>query len=175
MTFDYETYLSPFTWRYGSPEMRQLWSEAHKRLLWRQIWVALAEVAGRVRPGDGRSRWPICSRMSTDVDVPRALQIEAEIHHDLMAELKTFAEQAPAGRRHPAPGRHLDGYRRQRRRPAPAPVARPAACKAATRCCWHFAGKIEAWADLPLIAFTHLQPAEPSTLGYRLAQYAQDL
>ncbi len=38
-----------------------------------------------------------------------------------------------------------------------------------------FAEKIEAYADLPLMAFTHLQPAEPSTLGYRLAQYAQDL
>ena len=35
--------------------------------------------------------------------------------------------------------------------------------------------KIDTWADLPLIAFTHLQPAEPTTLGYRLACYAQDL
>jgi adenylosuccinate lyase len=39
----------------------------------------------------------------------------------------------------------------------------------------HFAMQIDAWADTPLIAFTHLQPAEPSTLGYRLAVYAQDL
>jgi len=38
-----------------------------------------------------------------------------------------------------------------------------------------FAEKVDTWADLPLIAFTHLQPAEPSTLGYRLAGYAQDL
>jgi adenylosuccinate lyase len=38
-----------------------------------------------------------------------------------------------------------------------------------------FINKIDTWADLPLIAFTHLQPAEPSTLGYRLAVYAQDL
>ena len=37
------------------------------------------------------------------------------------------------------------------------------------------AEKVDTWADLPLIAFTHLQPAEPSTLGYRLAGYAQDL
>ena len=35
--------------------------------------------------------------------------------------------------------------------------------------------KINQYADVPIIAFTHLQPAEPSTLGYRLAQYAQDL
>ncbi|MBI4730897.1 MAG: adenylosuccinate lyase, partial [Chloroflexi bacterium] len=34
---------------------------------------------------------------------------------------------------------------------------------------------IEKWADTPLMAFTHLQPAEPSTLGYRLALYGQDL
>ena len=56
------------------------------------------------------------------------------------------------------------------------------ACASRSTCCWNscehcccdFAEKIEAWADAPLIAFTHLQPAEPSTLGYRLAQYAQD-
>jgi adenylosuccinate lyase len=37
------------------------------------------------------------------------------------------------------------------------------------------ADKIIEWADIPIIAFTHLQPAEPSTLGYRMCQYAQDL
>src|SRR4030067_525394 len=38
-----------------------------------------------------------------------------------------------------------------------------------------FARQVETWAETPIIAFTHLQPAEPSTLGYRLAFYAQDL
>jgi adenylosuccinate lyase len=37
------------------------------------------------------------------------------------------------------------------------------------------ADQIERWADTPAMAFTHLQPAEPTTIGYRLAQYAQDL
>jgi adenylosuccinate lyase len=37
------------------------------------------------------------------------------------------------------------------------------------------AAKIEHWADTPCMAFTHIQPAEPTTLGYRFAQYAQDL
>ena len=35
--------------------------------------------------------------------------------------------------------------------------------------------KIELWAEEVLIAYTHLQPAEPSTLGYRIACYTQDL
>ncbi len=42
-TYGHDTFLSPFTWRYGSPEMRRLWSEEHKRRLWRRVWVALAE------------------------------------------------------------------------------------------------------------------------------------
>ena len=38
-----------------------------------------------------------------------------------------------------------------------------------------FVDKVDSYAHMPIIAFTHLQPAEPSTLGYRFAQYAQDL
>ncbi len=38
-----EIYLSPFSWRYGSDEMRKVWSEAHKRRVWRRLWVYLAE------------------------------------------------------------------------------------------------------------------------------------
>jgi adenylosuccinate lyase len=40
---DFTSYQSPFSWRYGSEAMRALWSERGKRLLWRRIWVALAE------------------------------------------------------------------------------------------------------------------------------------
>jgi adenylosuccinate lyase len=42
-TYSHDTFLSPFTWRYGSQEMRRLWSEQHKRRLWRWNSVALAE------------------------------------------------------------------------------------------------------------------------------------
>jgi adenylosuccinate lyase len=41
--YGYDTYLSPLTWRYGSDEMRRLWSEVEKRRLLRRFWVALAE------------------------------------------------------------------------------------------------------------------------------------
>ena len=52
--FTHETYLSPFTWRYGSDEMKQVWSVVNKRKLWRKMWVALAEAqckAGLVTSG----------------------------------------------------------------------------------------------------------------------------
>lgn len=170
---DYETYLSPFTWRYASTELRSLWSEAQKRRMWREIWVALAEVQASfdlIRPeqvADLRAR-------VHDVDVARALEIEAEIHHDLMAELKLFAEQCPLG----GGIIHLGSTSTDIEDNADALRVRKSQdliIRRLSQLLLVFSDLIERWADTPIIAFTHLQPAEPSTLGYRLAQYAQDL
>jgi len=170
---EYESYLSPFTWRYASTEMRSLWSEAQKRRMWREIWVALAEVQASfdlIRPeqvADLRAR-------VHDVDVARALEIEDEIHHDLMAELKVFAEQCPLG----GGSLHLGSTSTDVEDNTDALRLRKSLdliIRRLSELLVVFSDKIERWADTPLIAFTHLQPAEPSTLGYRLAQYAQDL
>jgi adenylosuccinate lyase len=170
---DYETYLSPFTWRYASTELRSLWSEAQKRRMWREIWVALAEVQASfdlIRPeqvADLRVR-------VHDVDVARALEIEAEIHHDLMAELKVFAEQCPLG----GGIIHLGSTSTDIEDNTDALRLRKSLdliIRRLSQLLVIFSDLIERWADTPIMAFTHLQPAEPSTLGYRLAQYAQDL
>jgi adenylosuccinate lyase len=191
MSLDFSSYLSPFSWRYGSPEMRALWSEANKRRLWRRLWVALAEVQaeyGLVRPEQVED----LRQHQEELNIERALPIEAEIHHDLMAELRTFAEQAPLGggilhlgatsmdiednadalRLRQALELILDGPAGRGGQPAGRPVGQAQGLRGLLLA---YAEKIEIYADLPLMAFTHLQPAEPSTLGYRLALYAQDL
>jgi adenylosuccinate lyase len=167
--FDHNTYLSPFTWRYGSPEMRALWSETHKRKLWRRIWVALAEAqqqAGLVtaeQVGDLRLHME-------EVDLARAQEIEAEIHHDLMAEVRAYAEQCPVGGGSSTRATSWISDTADAAHPGRAesvaipPDALP----------WP-SPQIERYAEAPTMAFTHLQPAEPTTIGYRLAQYAQDL
>ena len=94
--YEHDTFLSPFTWRYGSEEMRAIWSEVHKRRLWRRVWVALA--AGQHEAGLVTAEQLADLRdHQDDVDLARAAEIEAEIHHDLMAELRTFGEQCPIG------------------------------------------------------------------------------
>ena len=93
----FEHYLSPFSWRYGSEPMRRVWSEINKRRLWRRLWVALAEAQselGLVTPEQAAD----LREHAESVDIQRALEIEAEIHHDLMAEVRTFAEQCEVGR-----------------------------------------------------------------------------
>ncbi len=170
---DFDTYLSPFTWRYGTPAMRRLWSEKDKRLLWRQIWVALAEVQAEYGLVTPQQASDLRAHM-TEVDLPRAIEIEADIQHDLMAEVRVFASQCPVG----GGIIHLgatsmdieDNTDALRLRLALGLLLASLADLLRT-----LSLLIEKWAEAPLIAFTHLQPAEPSTLGYRLALYGQDL
>jgi len=173
MTFDHSTFLSPFTWRYGSQAMRALWSEQHKRGLWRRLWVALAEAqcdVGLVTPeqvADLQAR-------QNDIDLRRSEAIEAEIRHDLMAEVKTYAEQCPIG----GSVIHLGATSMDIEDNADALRLRAALGLIQSQLAdmlRSLTAQINEWADTPAMAYTHLQPAEPTTVGYRLAQYAQDL
>jgi len=169
----FDTYLSPFTWRYASDEMRRLWSEVHKRRLWRRIWLALVEA--QTEFGLFQAEQLEDLRLHVDhIDVARALEIESEIHHDLMAELKTYAEQSPRG----GGALHMGATSADIEDNADVLRIRQALDLVIERLrvlLLEFSARIETWANTPIIAFTHLQPAEPSTLGYRLAVYAQDL
>jgi adenylosuccinate lyase len=171
---NYRTYASPFSWRYGRAALRSLFSEDTRRRLWRAVWVALAEAqhaAGElirdeelddIRANAGR------------IDVEAALEIEREIHHDLMAEIRVFASQARIG----GGKLHLgatsmdieDTVETYRLRLALSWIG--ASLDVLLR---SFAARIRRYADLVCMGATHLQPAEPTTLGYRLAVYAQDL
>ncbi|PJF29355.1 MAG: adenylosuccinate lyase [Phototrophicales bacterium] len=171
--FSHETFLSPFTWRYGGDEMRHLWSDAHKRRLWRRVWVALAQAqvrAGLVTQGQVDE----LRAHQNSIDINRAHAIEAEIHHDLMAELHVFAEQCPN-----AGGIiHLGATSMDIEDNADAIRLKQALALIITqteKLLALLADMIDQYADHVCMAFTHLQPAEPTTIGYRLANYAQDL
>lgn len=170
---DFETYLSPFTWRYGTPAMRRLWSEHNKRILWRQLWVALAEVQAEYGLVTIEQTADLRVHMS-EINLPRALEIEAEIQHDLMAEVRVFASQCPTG----GGIIHLGATSMDIEDNADALRLRQSldlVLHSIVSLLRTLGLHIEKWADTPLMAFTHLQPAEPSTLGYRLALYGQDL
>jgi len=171
--FGQETFLSPFTWRYGSEEMRQIWSEVHRRRLMRRVWVALARVqaeAGLVRPEQVAD----LEAHQDDIDLQRAAEIERRVRHDVVAELRTFAEQSPLG----GPILHLGATSADITDNADALRLRQALDLLLSRLgelLSALAGQIETRAGQPCLAWTHLQPAEPTTVGYRLALYAQDL
>ncbi len=173
MNFGYDTYLSPNTWRYGTNDMRELWSEATRRRLMRRVWIALAAAqheAGLVtheQLADLRAH-------ANDVDIARAQEIERETRHDVMAEIRTYAEQATIGGgiiHWGATSADINDNVNALRLKVGLQQLQAQLGEVLAA----FAEKIEAYADLPVMAMTHIQPAEPTTLGYRFAVYAQDL
>lgn len=170
---DLTEYQSPFSWRYGSKAMRQIWSEHNKRVIWRRIWVALAEVQSRYGLVSQDQVVELKTHMF-DIDLQRSAEIEAEIQHDLMAELKTFSGQCPNGGRilHlGATSTDIEDNADAIRLHASLELILVELRQVLLILC----DLIQKWAHTPIMAFTHLQPAEPSTLGYRFAMYAQDL
>lgn len=173
--FDYSTYLSPFTWRYGSEDMRKIFSEIKTRSEWRKIWVSIAEVQSDYGLVSKEEVNDLKNKSSEKhIDLKRAHQIENEIRHDLMAEIKTFAEQTPIGG-----GKiHLGATSADIEDNTDALKILQASNIILTRlvnAINSMAKNITKYADLPCMAWTHLQPAEPTTVGYRFANYAQDL
>lgn len=173
ITFDHETYLSPLTWRYGSAAMRKIWSEAEKRRLLRRFWVALAEAQAEADLVTAEQVADLRAHQN-EINIARAEEIEREIRHDLMAEIKTYAEQCPVGGAIIHLGATsmdvLDNVDALRLRQALELILANLQSLLTA-----LANRIEAEAHTPAIAFTHIQPAEPTTVGYRLAQYGQDL
>jgi adenylosuccinate lyase len=170
---DSQTYQSPFSWRYGSPEMRRVWSEHNKRVTWRRLWVVLAEA---------ESLWNMVTREqvedlkahASEIDLQKSLEVEASVRHDLVAEIRVFASQSPIG----GGIIHLGATSMDIKDNADVLLIRDSIdilLRGLARLLLVLSPLIERTADLPVMAFTHLQPAEPTTLGYRLAGSAQDL
>ncbi len=173
MEYTHETYISPLTWRYGSDEMKSIFSEVHKRKLLRRVWIALARAEARAGIVTEAQVKELESHKD-DIDIDRASEIENEIHHDLMAEIKTYAEQCPL-----AGGIiHLGATSMDALDNADAVRFKEALLVIASRLSTlmeTLSGRAEEMKDIPTMAFTHIQPAEITTIGYRLSQTLQDL
>jgi adenylosuccinate lyase len=137
------------------------------------IWVTLAEVQSEFGLVSLEQVADLRAHIA-NIDIPRAFALEKQIHHDLMAELKTFAESAPLG----GGALHLGATSADIEDNADVLRTRQAFELIIDKLhglLLAFVDAVDRWAELPLMAYTHLQPAEPTTLGYRLSIYAQDL
>lgn len=171
--FSYDTYLSPFTTRYGSSEMRYIWSEENRRLLWRRIWVSLARAeykAGLV----SKKELDDLIKHQKNIDILKAHEIEKDIYHELMAEIQTFSGQAKIGGGKIHLGATstdiLDNATMLQIHDSLKIIQDK--LKILLRV---FSDKISSNLDEICMGYTHLQPAEPTTIAYRFAFYAQDL
>lgn len=170
---NFDTYQSPFSWRYGSDEMRQVFSEVNKRKTWRKVWVALARAqqkAGLLT----KNELSAIEKNAQNIDIAKAQAIEKEIYHDLMAEIKVFAAQSgkAGGKIHlGATSMDIEDNADILRIGKALNIIETELIKLLKS----FAHLVKKYQNTVCMGFTHLQPAEPTTLGLRFSVYAQDL
>ncbi len=170
---DYTLFQSPFSWRYGSDKMRRIFSEENKFLTWRKIWVELAKAQYEYNLVS-RPELNDLIRNEKNLDIERILEIEKETGHDTVAAIKEFAEKVTIGG-----GKiHLGATSMDIVDNTDTLRAKQALEIIETKLISLlkiFAEQITELANIPTLAYTHLQAAEPTTIGYRLSLYAQDL
>jgi len=165
---------NPLVTRYASAEMLHLFSDEFRFTTWRRLWVALAEAERELGLPISAEQLAELKRFAGQPDLARAEELERETRHDVMAHVRAFGEQAKSA----AGIIHLgatscfvtDNTELVQLRAGLEILAARAA--AALGELGGFAAEHRA---LPCLAYTHLQPASPTTVGKRAALWAQDL
>ena len=153
--------------------MREIFSDENKFLTWRKIWVSLAKAqyeAGLITKQELND----LEKNQKNLDIERILEIEKETNHDVVSAIREFAEKAKIGGKKihlGATSQDIGDNAEILRDKQALELVREKLVQVIKI----FGEKIEKYSELSCMGYTHLQPAEPTTLGYRFAFYAQDL
>ena len=170
----HDRYENPLIARYASAEMSALWSDQRKFSTWRRIWLYLAEVEQELGLPITDAQLAELRQHLDDIDFAAANAYERKFRHDVMAHVHAFGDICPTAR----PIIHLGATSCSITDNADLLILREALGMVAQR----LAGVIDRLGsfaakqrDLPCLAFTHLQPAQPTTVGKRACLWAHDL
>ncbi len=169
-----DRYVSPLGTRYASTPMQRLWSAATRIGLWRRLWIALAEAERELGLDIPDAALAGMRAHVDDVDFARAAEYEARLRHDVMAHVHAFGDAAPAARGFI----HLGATSAYVTDNADLIVIREALDLVMARlgdALRALRPVAERHRDLPTLAWTHLQPAQLTTVGKRAALWMQEL
>ncbi len=166
-------YENPLAERYAGREMLENFSAHRRYRLWRELWVALAEAQAELGLEIRAEQIEEMRRHLDDIDFQRVAAIESQLRHDVMAHIAAYGEVCPLAK----PIIHLGATSCFVTDNADLIILKRgleiirdslASLLAALE---EFALRYK---DLPTLAYTHLQPAQPTTVGKRAALWAQD-
>lgn len=168
------SYESPLCSRYASKEMQYIFSPDMKFTTWRKLWIALAESEKELGLNITDEQIDELKAHIDDIDYEKAADYEKECRHDVMSHVKAYGDQCPKakgiihlGATSCYVGDNTDiiimkkGLELIRSK-----------VLTAIKLLSDFAMKYK---DLPTLAFTHFQPAQPTTVGKRATLWIQDL
>ncbi|MYE91828.1 MAG: adenylosuccinate lyase, partial [Gemmatimonadetes bacterium] len=169
-----DRYTHPLSARYVSSEMERIFAPAFRFGTWRRLWLALAE-AQRDAGLDIPERAIDEMRAALDdIDLDAAARYERRFRHDVMAHIHLFGDVAPAARGilHLGATSAFVGDNTDLIQHREAMAIVRDRVVAAIRALAGFAAEHRA---LPTLAYTHFQPAQPTTVGKRATLWIQDL
>ncbi len=169
-----DQYDNPLVARYASAEMTGLWSPQRKFSTWRRLWIALAEAEAELGLPISTSQLEELRAHADDIDFAAAARYERQLRHDVMAHVHAYGDVCPSARGII----HLGATSCYVTDNTDLILIREALQMVAARLATvidQLARFAVAWRDLPCLAFTHLQPAQPTTVGKRACLWAFDL
>jgi adenylosuccinate lyase len=170
---DHSRYQSPFSARYATPEMQAVFSDDFKFRTWRRLWLALARAERRQGLPITDAQLAELAAHLDDVNYAEAEAREKECRHDVMAHLHAYGLQCPAARgilHWGATSCYVgDNTDVIQMRTALGIVHRKILGVIARLA--DFAAR---WKSLPALAYTHLQPAQLTTVGKRATLWLND-
>ena len=168
------TYETPLNSRYASPEMQYIFSPDRKFTTWRKLWVALAESEMELGLPITREQVDELKAHVDDIDYDAARRHEERVRHDVMAHVHAYGDVCPNARGII----HLGATSCYVTDNADILMLRDAlklvrekvveVLRRLRRFAWEYKG-------LPALGYTHLQPAQLTTVGKRACLWMQDL
>jgi adenylosuccinate lyase len=171
---DYSVYANPLISRYASREMATLWGAQRKFSTWRRLWVALAEAEAELGLAISKQQIAELAAHVDDIDFAKAADYERKLRHDVMAHVHTYGDAAPGARAII----HLGATSCYVTDNTDLILMREALELVRNRLV-AVIGRLSEFArqyrDLACLGFTHLQPAQPTTVGKRTTLWIYDL
>lgn len=167
-------YESPLVTRAASKEMAELWGELNKIKIWRRLWIALAKAQQSLGLNITDQQIVDLETHAENIDLERAAEIELETKHDVMAHIKAYGEKATIAKGIIHLGATsqfvVDNADAIRISHAAKIIENKLACVIIT-----IGDVAQKYADTPTVGLTHLQAAQPTTIGKRAAMWGYEL
>lgn len=168
-----DKYISPLSERYASKEMQFIFSEDMKFRTWRKLWIALAETEKELGLDITQEQIDELKAHESDVNYDVARAREKVVRHDVMSHVYAYGQQCPKakgiihlGATSCYVGDNTDI------------IIMTEALKLVKKKLVNVIAELSKFADQykeqPTLAFTHFQPAQPTTVGKRATLWAQE-
>ena len=168
-----DRYVSPLSERYASKEMQYIFSPDMKYRTWRRLWIALAETEKELGLNITQEQIDELKAHAEDINYDVAKERERQVRHDVMSHVYAYGVQCPKakgiihlGATSCYVGDNTDI------------IVMTEALKLVKKKLVNVIAELSAFADKykdqPTLAFTHFQPAQPTTVGKRATLWTQE-